>query len=73
MTDILIEIFKTNVTDKQASKKVLHLLENSYPHLKINFDLDDCDKVLRIQGSYFSPNLIIELLLKMGYSCERME
>ncbi|MET3126277.1 hypothetical protein ABID42_001379 [Arcicella rosea] len=73
MTEIVIEIFKTNVSNKQTSDEVLNLLKGFYPHLKINFDLDDCDNILRVQGHNFPSNHIVEILSQMGLCCERIE
>ncbi|MBK8603962.1 MAG: hypothetical protein IPN87_13160 [Saprospiraceae bacterium] len=54
----MVEIFKTNVKKKKRSEKVVSLLSMKYPDLKINFDLEDCDKILRIEGESFCPTRI---------------
>ena len=41
---------------------ILSALVNSFPTLKPNFDLDDCDHVLRVEGNEFTPTKIIDLL-----------
>ncbi len=73
MAEIVIEIFKTNVSNEQTSEEVLNLLKGFYPHLKITFDLDDCDNILRIQGHSFHSNHIVEVLSHMGICCELIE
>ncbi|MEA5257655.1 hypothetical protein VB264_07660 [Arcicella aquatica] len=73
MTYVSIEIFKTSVSNQRASEEILNLLKISFPHLKMNFDLDDCDKILRIQGHSFCSTNIIEILSNMGHHCERIE
>jgi hypothetical protein len=45
------------------------LLEH-FPNSAINFDLEDCDKILRIHGASISNKKIIELLDSYGYHCE---
>ena len=69
----MIRIFKTNVIN---STDVNHLLENvlqqKYPHFKINFDLEDCDNILRIEGTDYESNEIIALMDTNGFLCEEL-
>ncbi|WP_262708982.1 hypothetical protein [Flavobacterium hiemivividum] len=41
--------------------------------LQINFDLDDCDKILRVEGEIIPIVAIIELLINENYKCEVLE
>lgn len=47
---VLVEIFKTNVTDHISANYVIHELRNIIPESKVNFDLEDCDNILRIES-----------------------
>ena len=47
----MIEVFKTNVQEFSEAQKLVALLRKHFPNSKINFDLDDCDKVLRVEGN----------------------
>ena len=67
---LMVEVFKTNVPTKKKAKIMLSLLSKTYPALKINFDLSDCDKILRVQGKSISPEKIIELINANGFRCE---
>ncbi|ALJ04856.1 hypothetical protein APS56_06845 [Pseudalgibacter alginicilyticus] len=49
-TSTAVEIFKTNVTHNQLANKIIADLNQLYPNYNINFDLEDCDKVLRIES-----------------------
>ena len=50
----MVEVFKTNIETAEEAKQIgKHLLE-FFPHSQINFDLEDCDKILRVDGQ-FSP------------------
>lgn len=73
MTEIAIEIFKTNVYNQKTSIEIIDCLKAMFPHLAVNFDLEDCDKILRVKGSLIPIPCIIELLYKMGFLCERIE
>lgn len=66
----MIEVFKTNVHGEVQSRMLISKLLEQFPASKINFDLEDCDKVLRIEGRYFCAKRIIELLKLNGHYCE---
>ncbi|ABG57969.1 hypothetical protein [Cytophaga hutchinsonii] len=46
----MIEIFKTSVQNDLQAMVVKKLLLKQNPSLEINFDLEDCDKILRIKN-----------------------
>ncbi|MBK9396777.1 MAG: hypothetical protein WAU12_05190 [Saprospiraceae bacterium] len=69
----MVEIFKTNVKKRKRSEKVVSLLSMKYPDLKINFDLEDCDKILRIEGESFCPTRITKKMNKLGHKCLVLE
>lgn len=66
----IIEVFKTNVQEVYQAKQLIDKLLVQFPGCKINFDLHDCDKVLRVAGRKFRPEKIIELVTTHGYQCE---
>jgi len=69
----MVEIFKTNVQRKGEAKMLLCKLVQLFPEHKINFDLHDCDKILRVQGKNISSEKIIQLLIKENYQCTVLE
>jgi hypothetical protein len=69
----MVEIFKTDVSKKTTAKNILSTLRKEFPHLKINFDLDDCDKILRVEGKIISIDKIISLMEKQQYLCELLQ
>ena len=66
----MVEVFKTNVQTVDESKLVLGILTVNFPELIINFDLDDCDKILRVQGKNIWIEKVIELVNSNGFYCE---
>ena len=46
----MIEVFKTSIQNLHQAKAVRQLLLDVDPLLEINFDLDDCDRILRIKN-----------------------
>lgn len=69
----MVEVFKTNVQRKGEAKMLLLKLVQLFPRHKINFDLNDCDKILRVQGKNISSEKIIQLLIKENYQCKVLE
>lgn len=66
----MVEVFKTNVQKKTQSKMLLCVLSKAFPSFKINFDLSDCDKVLRVEGDNMEVSGITILVEKSGFTCE---
>lgn len=66
----MIEVFKTNVEEREQSQMIVGKLLEHFPNSIINFDLEDCDKILRVHALSISNNCIIELLNSYGYHCE---
>ncbi|HWK06669.1 MAG TPA: hypothetical protein VNS58_23700 [Puia sp.] len=68
----IVQVFKTDVQDQQVARHIVLFLKQSFSHCRINFDLDDCDKVLRIE-SLLGPvqETAIQLVMAgYGYDCE---
>lgn len=68
-----VEVFKTNVGDEDQAFEVRELLLQHFPGSNINFDLHDCDKVLRIAGSGISAETIIQLVRSKGVACNLLD
>jgi hypothetical protein len=65
----MVEVFKTNVQEFSQAQKLLALLRRHFPGAKINFDLDDCDKVLRVEGNNLPVEKLMTLVMKKGFLC----
>jgi hypothetical protein len=65
----MVEVFKTNVRRRSQAKSLLALLRQYFPDSRINFDLDDCDKILRVQGEGCCPTKIAQLFTENGFEC----
>ena len=66
----MVEVFKTNLKEKSQAEKIVKLLQNKFSHLKINFDLEDCDKILRVEGKNIKVKEIIRILKSKKCQCE---
>ena len=69
----MVEVFKTNVQKKTQSKMLLSILSEAFPSFKINFDLSDCDKVLRVEGDNMDALRIRMLVKEYGFNCELLD
>ena len=59
----MVEIFKTNVTQTDEAKRLIQRIEKHFPNYKTNFDLSDCDKILRVQGGNILVKELTEFLI----------
>jgi len=69
----MIEVFKTNVEEACHAKNVIAMLIQHFPGTKINFDLHDCDKILRVEGDNFGAEKVISLVIESGFACNVLE
>ncbi|HEX9600005.1 MAG TPA: hypothetical protein VF985_00815 [Mariniflexile sp.] len=69
----MVEVFKTNIVDENTAKTVLDDLAILLPNAYINFDLEDCDKILRIKNCSVHLDLVVGILNKNGFYCEPLQ
>ena len=69
----MVEVFKTDVYEEERSTIIIQKLRQYFPENKINFDLDDCDKILRVEGENVFSGKIMELLNREGHECEILD
>ena len=66
----MVEVFKTNVEHRELAEQLASILRVRFAFCKINFDLEDCDKILRVEGNQICVESIIEILSTHGFECE---
>lgn len=69
----MVEVFKTTVQKKTHSKMLLCILSEAFPSAKINFDLSDCDKVLRVESDNVQAFRIMILVREFGFNIELLD
>jgi hypothetical protein len=47
----MVEIFKTNIESEHTAVEILNSLQYVFPNYKMNVDLEDCDKILRVEST----------------------
>ena len=71
----MVEVFKTNINSKRIANKLLKELKRHFPSDKINFDLEDCDRILRIENE-FNPIDILkykDICSEWGFQIEILD
>ena len=66
----MVEVFKTNVQQHEQAEQLASVLRGRFDFCKINFDLEDCDKILRVEGKEICVETIIEILSAHGFECD---
>lgn len=66
---IMVRVLKTDVEDKIKAERIVLDLCKKYPDLRITFDMEDSDKILRVEGEFFNADDIIAFLKNYGNIC----
>lgn len=67
-----IAIFKTNIQQQDQADEVFITLKSILPSSRINFDLEDSDKILRIEDPDVDSDIIISVVQGLGFLCKSM-
>lgn len=66
-------VFKTSVSKKKDIRHLKPVLNELLPKGDFwNFDLEDCDNILRVETNSLHPTLVLNALHTMGYVCEEL-
>ena len=60
----MAEVFRTNIEDRNHANMLIDQIHKTFIHYKANFDLEDCDNILRVEcmrGQIESTKLILHL------------
>jgi hypothetical protein len=68
----MIEVFKTNVCHSDHANMLIEQIHRAFMEYKANFDLEDCDRILRVKSAtgQVQPSLLIGLLKDHGFHAE---
>ncbi|SHI73968.1 hypothetical protein SAMN05444280_105100 [Tangfeifania diversioriginum] len=63
----MVEVFKTNVDNPEQAESLVRRIHRQFPAYRANFDLEDCDKILRVEcPDQINAERIIRLLAHTG-------
>jgi hypothetical protein len=68
----MVEVFKTNVKDPAQAKLLIDQIHATFMGYTANFDLEDCDKILRVESSTGAVGAwqLVHLLKRSGFDAE---
>ena len=66
-------IFRTNIDKQSDFSRVKNSLEKEPGILTCTIDLDDCDKVLRVECENVNMGKVVEEVSRQGFFCEELE
>ena len=69
----MVQVFKTSVKTKADIKKLKPKLENLSTHLRWNFDLQNCDHVLRAETIATPAKAIMDILHELTMNAQNLE
>jgi hypothetical protein len=68
--DVIIKVFKTDVDKREDAYEILEVLDKLLKPIRVTFDLEDCDRILRVEGKDFETDEVINVLNLCGFYCE---
>jgi hypothetical protein len=68
----MVEVFKTNVKDQDHAKMLVDQIHAMFAGYMANFDLEDCDKILRVVSpdGFIHTSRLMKLLNNYGFRAE---
>ncbi len=68
----MVEVFKTNVNDWDQARMLLERIHLTFWEYEANFDLEDCDRILRVTciNGDVQSFLLIKLFKHWGFHAE---
>ena len=67
-----LAIFKTNVETPQEADYLLRELRRTVSDGVINFDLEDSNRILRIEINREISEIVCSLFVKQGFYCQKL-
>lgn len=68
----MVEVFRTNISDPMHAQVALGQIHSRFSNYCANFDLEDCDKILRIEctNEHVEAAKVIDLIWSLGHEAE---
>ncbi|RYG19159.1 MAG: hypothetical protein EOO07_07410 [Chitinophagaceae bacterium] len=69
----MIYVYRTSVCCKKAVLQLSPYINNILQRMAWNFDLEDCDKILRLNTNFERALKVVMLLRDKGFECSELE
>ena len=71
----MVEVFKTNVQTQEDAQMLLDRIKQLFENYECNFDLEDCDHILRVEtkDNHINAESFIRLFGIHGYVAELLD
>jgi len=69
----MIYVFKTNINSENQIRELTPYINKLFPDSAWNFDLEDCDKIFRIESKENILDAIISLFKALNFQCEELK
>ena len=71
----MVEVFKTNVEDCDHASRIIDRIHKRFTNYAANFDLEDCDNILRVKciDASIESKYIINLVHDLGFYAEILQ
>jgi hypothetical protein len=69
----MVKVFKTSIKTKKQAREILSVIAEVFPDANASFDLEDCDKILRIDSESVNSEPLIQILSEAGFSGVELE
>jgi hypothetical protein len=69
----MVLVFRTSVSSKRKIRQIKPLLDQTLSYAKWNFDLEDCDKILRVETTENVALKVVSTLTKVGFECKELD
>lgn len=66
----MVKVFKTDIDSPNKARIIIDQLLQLHPTGRITVDLEDCDKVLRIETKQATNSDIMDTVHNKGFECE---
>ncbi|MBU3024741.1 hypothetical protein Q4603_18755 [Zobellia galactanivorans] len=68
----MIEVYKTNILKKKQVKGIKKQIKNKFPNYCVDFDIEDCDHILRIEtfNEALDNDVIINIVQELGFDID---
>jgi hypothetical protein len=68
----MVKVYTTNVHSVPFAAVILADLKYRYPEHRITIDMEDVDRVLRVEGPPIEGDRVIDHLNQQGFQCFEM-